>query len=115
MEGGKDTILRCSLDRFSSYFDFSTMYTVRTQYALLEEFLGGEEFAINLLASPTTPRGVQVTDIWLYHKINDVDRGCSSPAERQALGIFSCIRVCQLLPKSKRTAVEDGGRKTASG
>lgn len=43
----------------------------RTQYALLEEFLGGEEFAINLLASPTTPRGVQVTDIWLYHKIND--------------------------------------------
>lgn len=71
MEEGKDTILRCSLDRFSSYFDFSTMYTVRTQYALLEEFLGGEEFAINLLASPTTPRGVQVTDIWLYHKIND--------------------------------------------
>jgi hypothetical protein len=42
----------------------------RTQYALLEEFIGGEEFAINLLASPTTPRGVQVTDIWLYHKIN---------------------------------------------
>jgi len=42
----------------------------RTQYALLEEFLEGEEFAINLLASPTTPRGVQVTDIWLYHKIN---------------------------------------------
>jgi hypothetical protein len=42
----------------------------RTQYALLEEFIGGEEFAINLLASPTTPRGVQVTDVWLYHKIN---------------------------------------------
>jgi hypothetical protein len=42
----------------------------RTQYALLEEFIGGDEFAINLLASPTTPRGVQVTDIWLYHKIN---------------------------------------------
>ena len=42
----------------------------RTQYALLEEFIGGEEFALNLLASPTTPRGVQVTDIWLYHKIN---------------------------------------------
>ncbi|KAL3802801.1 hypothetical protein HJC23_007578 [Cyclotella cryptica] len=42
----------------------------RTQYALLEEFIGGEEFAINLLASPTTPRGVQVTDIWLYHKVN---------------------------------------------
>ena len=37
----------------------------RTQYALLEEFIGGEEFAINLLASPTTPRGVQVTDVWL--------------------------------------------------
>jgi hypothetical protein len=42
----------------------------RTQYALLEEYIGGEEFAINLLASPTTPRGVQVTDIWLYHKVN---------------------------------------------
>mmetsp|Transcript_54006 Transcript_54006/g.80200 ORF Transcript_54006/g.80200 Transcript_54006/m.80200 type:complete len:554 (-) Transcript_54006:173-1834(-) len=42
----------------------------KTQYALLEEYLGGEEFAVNLLASPTTPRGVQVTDIWMYHKIN---------------------------------------------
>lgn len=42
----------------------------KTQYALLEEFLEGEEFALNLIASPTTPRGVQVTDIWLYHKIN---------------------------------------------
>eukprot|EP00536_Pseudo-nitzschia_multiseries_P004668 jgi/Psemu1/253808/estExt_Genewise1Plus.C_790038 len=42
----------------------------RTQYALLEEFIGGEEFAVNLVASPTTPRGVQVTDIWMYHKIN---------------------------------------------
>lgn len=42
----------------------------KTQYALLEEFLGGSEFAVNLLASPATPRGVQVTDIWLYHKIN---------------------------------------------
>ena len=42
----------------------------RVQYALLEEFIGGEEFALNLIASPTTPRGVQVTDIWLYHKIN---------------------------------------------
>jgi len=41
----------------------------KTQYALLEEFLGGEEFALNLIASPTTPRGVQVTDIWMYHKI----------------------------------------------
>lgn len=42
----------------------------KTQYALLEEFLGGEEFAVNLVASPTTPRGVQVTDIWMYHKVN---------------------------------------------
>lgn len=42
----------------------------KTQYALLEEFIGGEEFAVNLIASPTTPRGVQVTDIWLYHKIS---------------------------------------------
>lgn len=42
----------------------------KVQYALLEEFLGGEEFALNLIASPTTPRGVQVTDIWLYHKVN---------------------------------------------
>jgi len=41
----------------------------KTQYALLEEFIGGEEFALNLIASPTTPRGVQVSDIWLYHKI----------------------------------------------
>ncbi|EJK54127.1 hypothetical protein THAOC_26312 [Thalassiosira oceanica] len=41
----------------------------KTQYALLEEFIGGEEFAVNLIASPTTPRGVQVTDIWMYHKI----------------------------------------------
>lgn len=70
MEGGKDTILRCTLGSF--YFILITQRcTRRTQYALLEEFLGGEEFAINLLASPTTPRGVQVTDIWLYHKIND--------------------------------------------
>ena len=42
----------------------------KTQYALLEEFIGGEEFALNLVASPATPRGVQVTDIWMYHKIN---------------------------------------------
>lgn len=42
----------------------------KVQYALLEEFLGGEEFALNLIASPATPRGVQVTDIWLYHKVN---------------------------------------------
>jgi D-alanine-D-alanine ligase-like ATP-grasp enzyme len=42
----------------------------KTQYALLEEFLQGEEFALNLMASPTTPRGVQVTDIWLYHKVS---------------------------------------------
>jgi len=41
----------------------------RTQYALLEEFINGEEFAINLVASPATPRGVQVTDVWMYHKI----------------------------------------------
>ena len=40
----------------------------KTQYALLEEFIGGEEFALNLVASPATPRGVQVTDIWMYHK-----------------------------------------------
>mmetsp|Transcript_1650 Transcript_1650/g.2643 ORF Transcript_1650/g.2643 Transcript_1650/m.2643 type:complete len:581 (-) Transcript_1650:12-1754(-) len=42
----------------------------KVQYALLEEFIGGEEFALNLIASPTTPRGVQVTDCWMYHKIN---------------------------------------------
>mmetsp|Transcript_26457 Transcript_26457/g.72742 ORF Transcript_26457/g.72742 Transcript_26457/m.72742 type:complete len:563 (-) Transcript_26457:175-1863(-) len=42
----------------------------KTQYALLEEYITGEEFAVNLVASPTTPRGVQVTDIWMYHKIN---------------------------------------------
>ena len=42
----------------------------RTQYALMEEFLKGEEFAVNLVASPTTPRGVQVTDVWMYHKLN---------------------------------------------
>lgn len=41
----------------------------KTQYALLEEFLGGDEFAVNLIASPTTPRGVQVTDMWIYHKV----------------------------------------------
>jgi biotin carboxylase len=42
----------------------------KTQYALLEEFLEGDEFAVNLIASPTTPRGVQVTDVWMYHKVN---------------------------------------------
>lgn len=36
----------------------------------MEEFIGGEEFALNLMASPATPRGVQVTDIWLYHKVS---------------------------------------------
>ncbi|KAL3798149.1 hypothetical protein HJC23_005710 [Cyclotella cryptica] len=41
----------------------------KTQYALLEEFLDGDEFAVNLIASPTTPRGVQVTDLWMYHKV----------------------------------------------
>ncbi|KAL7489126.1 hypothetical protein ACHAW6_014712 [Cyclotella cf. meneghiniana] len=41
----------------------------KTQYALLEEFLEGDEFAVNLIASPTTPRGVQVTDLWMYHKV----------------------------------------------
>jgi hypothetical protein len=41
----------------------------KTQYALLEEFLEGDEFAVNLIASPTTPRGVQVTDMWMYHKV----------------------------------------------
>ena len=41
----------------------------KTQYALLEEFIGGEEFALNLMASPATPRGVQVSDIWMYHKV----------------------------------------------
>jgi hypothetical protein len=42
----------------------------KTQYALLEEFLGGDEFAVNLIASPATARAVRVTDIWLYHKVN---------------------------------------------
>lgn len=42
----------------------------KTQYALMEEFLGGDEFAVNLIASPTTPRGVQVTDMWMYHKVS---------------------------------------------
>lgn len=41
----------------------------KTQYALMEEFLEGDEFAVNLIASPTTPRGVQVTDMWIYHKV----------------------------------------------
>jgi hypothetical protein len=36
----------------------------------------GEEFAINLVASPTTPRGVQVTDVWLYHKLNTDGVSC---------------------------------------
>lgn len=49
----------------------------KVQYALLEEFIGGEEFALNLCASPATPRGVQVTDIWRYNKINT--EGVSSP------------------------------------
>ncbi|KAL7524579.1 hypothetical protein ACHAWF_002667 [Thalassiosira exigua] len=37
----------------------------KVQYALLEESTGGEEFALNLVASPTTPQGVQVTFIWV--------------------------------------------------
>jgi len=41
----------------------------KANFSLLEEFLGGEEFAINLIASPTLPCGVQVTDIWKYDKI----------------------------------------------
>mmetsp|Transcript_2389 Transcript_2389/g.3348 ORF Transcript_2389/g.3348 Transcript_2389/m.3348 type:complete len:542 (-) Transcript_2389:1575-3200(-) len=40
----------------------------KAQFSLLEEFLIGDEFAVNLLASPTTPRGVQVTDVWKYEK-----------------------------------------------
>jgi len=47
----------------------------KTQYALLEEFLGGDEFALNLIASPATARAVRVTDIWLYHKVN-IDGVC---------------------------------------
>jgi hypothetical protein len=35
-----------------------------------QEFLGGDEFAVNLIASPATARAVRVTDIWLYHKVN---------------------------------------------
>uniref|UniRef100_A0A7S4RCM3 ATP-grasp domain-containing protein n=2 Tax=Ditylum brightwellii TaxID=49249 RepID=A0A7S4RCM3_9STRA len=42
----------------------------KANYSLLEEFLVGNEFAVNLIASPTTPRGVQVTDIWEYNKIS---------------------------------------------
>lgn len=42
----------------------------KTQYALLEEFLGGDEFAVNLIACPATARAVRVTDIWWYHKVN---------------------------------------------
>jgi len=41
----------------------------KTQFSLMEEFLGGDEFAVNIVASPTTPRGVQVTDVWRYDKI----------------------------------------------
>jgi len=40
----------------------------KAQFSLVEEFLVGDEFAINLVASPTTPRGVQVTDVWKYEK-----------------------------------------------
>ena len=42
----------------------------KANFSLLEEFLGGTEFAVNLIACPTTYRGVQVTDIWQYDKIN---------------------------------------------
>uniref|UniRef100_A0A7S4I5S5 ATP-grasp domain-containing protein n=1 Tax=Odontella aurita TaxID=265563 RepID=A0A7S4I5S5_9STRA len=38
-------------------------------FALLEEFIEGDEFAVNIVASPTTPRGVQVTDVWWYNKV----------------------------------------------
>lgn len=41
----------------------------KAQFTLMEEFLQGDEFAVNVLASPTTPRGVQVTDVWKYDKI----------------------------------------------
>ena len=41
----------------------------KANFSFLEEFLGGEGFAINLIASPTLPRGVQVTDIWKYDNI----------------------------------------------
>uniref|UniRef100_A0A7R9ZID5 ATP-grasp domain-containing protein n=1 Tax=Pseudictyota dubia TaxID=2749911 RepID=A0A7R9ZID5_9STRA len=41
----------------------------KANFSLLEEFLGGTEFAVNLIACPTTYRGVQVTDIWQYDKI----------------------------------------------
>jgi len=42
----------------------------KANFSLLEEFLGGTEFAVNLIATPTTYRGVQVTDIWQYDKVN---------------------------------------------
>mmetsp|Transcript_19005 Transcript_19005/g.28922 ORF Transcript_19005/g.28922 Transcript_19005/m.28922 type:complete len:549 (-) Transcript_19005:143-1789(-) len=41
----------------------------KANFSLLEEFLVGEEFAVNVVASPTTCKGVQVTDIWAYSKI----------------------------------------------
>lgn len=40
----------------------------KANFSLLEEFLSGQEFAVNVLASPTTYKGVQVTDIWEYAK-----------------------------------------------
>ena len=41
----------------------------KANFSILEKFLGGEEFAINLIASTTLPHGVHVTDIWKYHNI----------------------------------------------
>jgi len=43
----------------------------KTHYSLLEEFLHGDEFAINVIASPTCPRGMFVTDVWKYAKIHE--------------------------------------------
>eukprot|EP00547_Thalassionema_nitzschioides_P013257 CAMPEP_0194263056 /NCGR_PEP_ID=MMETSP0158-20130606/46860_1 /TAXON_ID=33649 /ORGANISM="Thalassionema nitzschioides, Strain L26-B" /LENGTH=484 /DNA_ID=CAMNT_0039003225 /DNA_START=203 /DNA_END=1654 /DNA_ORIENTATION=+ len=40
----------------------------KASFSLLEEFLVGQEFAVNVIASPTTCKGVQVTDIWEYSK-----------------------------------------------
>eukprot|EP00546_Thalassionema_frauenfeldii_P009199 CAMPEP_0178922006 /NCGR_PEP_ID=MMETSP0786-20121207/15894_1 /TAXON_ID=186022 /ORGANISM="Thalassionema frauenfeldii, Strain CCMP 1798" /LENGTH=532 /DNA_ID=CAMNT_0020596283 /DNA_START=173 /DNA_END=1771 /DNA_ORIENTATION=- len=40
----------------------------KANFSLLEEFLAGQEFAVNVIASPTTYKGVQVTDIWEYSK-----------------------------------------------
>eukprot|EP00565_Helicotheca_tamesis_P004412 CAMPEP_0185723424 /NCGR_PEP_ID=MMETSP1171-20130828/273_1 /TAXON_ID=374046 /ORGANISM="Helicotheca tamensis, Strain CCMP826" /LENGTH=527 /DNA_ID=CAMNT_0028391123 /DNA_START=111 /DNA_END=1694 /DNA_ORIENTATION=+ len=41
----------------------------KASYSLMEEFLKGDEFAVNLIASPSLPRGVRVTDVWRYNKV----------------------------------------------